>query len=162
MKTKIYLITLFLFFGISVQAQIRGQIQLTREHVKINKVDGFDKIISDEGFSTETPGSPELPVLLKSYLIPVDADNVSINTQNVSKQKIEGQYTVYPVQPAVPVGNEPTFVEPNSKIYESAAPFPDKSAEIVLDEFYLGYRIITVRFYPFEYIKKRKELYMQY
>ena len=105
MKTKLYFIAIFFFVGICVvQAQIRGQIQYTNEIVKTNKLDGFDKIVSNE-LTTGEPGSPELPVLLKSYLIPVDADGVNINIQNVSKQKIEGQYNIYPIQPPIPVGD---------------------------------------------------------
>ena len=95
MRTKIYFIAVFLFWGISIQAQIRGQIQFTHEVIKTDKVNGFDKIISSEGFSTENPGSPELPVLPKSYLIPVDADRVTINVQNVSKQKVDRKYDIY-------------------------------------------------------------------
>ena len=101
MKTKLYFIVIFFFVGICVvQAQIRGQIQYSNEIVKTNKVNGFDKIDSNE-LTTGEPGSPELPVLLKSYLIPVDADRVTINVQNVSKQKVEGQYYIYPTQPPV-------------------------------------------------------------
>ena len=161
MRTKICFITLFLFWGIAVQAQIRGQIRFMHEVIKTDKVNGFDKIISSEGFSTENPGSPELPVLLKSYLIPVDADRITINVQSVSKQKVDRKYDIYPAQPPVPIGVvEPvSFVEPNPEIYESEAPFPDKAAEIISDEFYLGYRIVTVRLYPLEYLPKKKELY---
>ena len=161
MKTKIYFIILFLFWGISVQAQLRGQMQFTREMIKTDKVNGFDKIIGGDGFSTENPGSPELPVLLKSYLIPADADGVTINVQHVSKQKAEGQYDIYPVQPPVPVDamESISFIEPDPEIYESEAPFPGKAAEIICDEFYMGYRIVTVRLYPLEYLPKRKELY---
>jgi len=161
MRTKIYFTTLFLLMGISVQAQIRGQIQSDRKNIKTTKENGFDRIISNYDFFTDEPGSPELPVLLKSYLIPVDADYVTINVQNVSKQKMTGQYNIYPTQPPIPVGvvQSIPFIEPNLQIYESEVPYPDKSAEIISDEFYLGYRIVTVRLYPFEYLLKKKELY---
>ena len=161
MKTKLYFIVIFFFVGIGiVQAQIRGQIQYTNEIVKTNNVDGFDKIVSNE-LTTAEPGSPELPVLLKSYLIPVDADGVSINIKNVNKQKVEGQYNIYPAQPPIPTDamKSISFIEPNLEIYRSETPFPNKMAEIISDEFYLGYRIVTVRLYPFEYLPARKELY---
>ena len=59
MRTKVYFIIVFLFWGISVQAQLRGQIQFTREMIKTDKVNGFDKITGSEGFSAWSPGSPE-------------------------------------------------------------------------------------------------------
>jgi len=162
MKTKIYFISLFLFLGMHVlQAQIKGHIQYNKETIKTLKENGFDKIISNEILYIEEPGSPELPILLKSYLIPVDADKVTVNLQAVNKQKVEGQYTVYPAQLPIPVGNiDSVFVSPNRKIYDSETPFPNKLAEIFSDEFYLGYRIVTIRFYPVEYNPKAKELYV--
>ena len=163
MKTKIHFFIIFLFAGIYIaQAQIRGEIQFNVKTVKTIKDNGFDRIIGDYSSFTYESGSPELPVLLKSYLIPVDADEVILNRQIVSKQKIEGQYTIYPAQPPTLTSNvASTFVNPNSSIYESETPFPNKSAEIVSDGIYLGYRIITVRLYPFEYLPQRKELYVR-
>jgi len=165
MKTKIHLFVAFLLLGMNViQAQIRGQVQFNSnsEAIKIIKDNGFDRIITDAAdIFIEDPGSPALPILLKSYLIPVDADNVTLNIQNISKQKIEGQYTVYPAQPPVPVGsNESRFIDPNAKIYDSKNPYPDKKAEIISDNFYMGYRILTIRLYPVEYIPQTKELYL--
>jgi len=162
MKAKLYFIAIFLLLGVCiVQAQIKGQIQFTNKVVKTSKDNGFDRIISHEGFTTTEPGNPELPILLKSYLIPVNANRVTINIQNVSKQKVEEQYNIYPAQPPIPVGivQSIPFIEPNPQIYQSELPYPGKSTEIVSDEFYLGYRVVTIRLYPFEYLPKRKELY---
>ena len=124
MKAKIFFIGLFFFVGIAMQAQIRGQVQFTREMIKTDNVNGFDRIIGSEGFSTWNPGSPELPVLLKSYLIPVDADRITINVQSVSKQKVDGKFDIYPAQPSVPISSirSTSFINPNPKIYESEAP----------------------------------------
>ncbi|MCL1934718.1 MAG: C25 family cysteine peptidase [Candidatus Azobacteroides sp.] len=162
MKTKLYFIAIFLFAGIyAIQAQIKGEVKFDRKEIKVVKEDGFDRFFSTENFYIEEPGSPALPVLLKSYLIPVDADNVTVNIQNLSKQKEAGQFIVYPAQPPVSVGAiNSVFIPPNRKIYDSETLFPNKSAEIFSDEFYLGYRIVTVRLYPIEYNPKAKELYV--
>lgn len=74
---------------------------------------------------------------------------------------MSGSYDLYPVQLPIPT-NEKTpisFIKPNSKIYTSEALFPNKMIEIVSDEFYLGYRILTIRSYPYEYLPKRNESY---
>lgn len=153
MRTKKYFILVFLIIGVQVQAQIRGQVQFNREAINTMKENSFDKIITDENLFIEDPGSPELPILLKSYLIPVDADKVTVNVQNESKQEIKGQYNVYPAQPPVLTGNvNSIFTTSNPKIYESNNPYPGKQAEIISDGIYMGYRIITVRLYPVEYI----------
>ena len=76
MRTKIYLVAVFLFATINViQAQqINGQLQFNREALKTTKENGFDRIIiHDNSFFIEDLGSLELPVLLKSYLVPVAA-----------------------------------------------------------------------------------------
>jgi len=161
MRTKKYFILVFLIIGVQVQAQIRGQVQFNREAINTMKENSFDKIITDENLFIEDPGSPELPILLKSYLIPVDADKVTVNVQNESKQEIKGQYNVYPAQPPVLTGNvNSIFTTSNPKIYESNNPYPGKQAEIISDGIYMGYRIITVRLYPVEYIPQAKKLYV--
>jgi len=163
MKTKLYFIAILLFAGIyAIQAQVKGEVKFKMKDIKIMKENGFDRFFTDENFYIVDPGSPALPVLLKSYLIPLDADNVTVNLQNISKQKEIGQYLVYPAQPPVPVGNNKDmgFVAPNPKIYESDSIFPNKLAEIVSDDNYLGYRIITVRLYPVEYNPKTSELFI--
>jgi hypothetical protein len=161
MKAKIYFAIILLFAGISVvQAQIKGKVLSGTKEIKTIKENGYDKIIGNYSFFIEEVGSPELPVVLKSYLIPMDADNIIIDINSVSKQKIAGEYTVFPAQPPQTTNNKYTlFVQPDQKIYDSEIQFPNKVPEIITDEFYLGYRIVTIRLYPFEYIPKRKELY---
>ncbi len=163
MKTKINILLFFLLMSsYNINAQIKSQIQITQKEITIQKDAGFDRIIQSSDFTTNEEGSPELPITLKSFVIPMDAENVKLNIQNVSKQKMDGQYMIYPAQPPIPVNeitDKLTFIEPNQKIYESATPFPGKSGEIVSDYFYMGYRIVTVQLYPFEYIPKTKELY---
>jgi hypothetical protein len=135
MKTRINLILLFLSLGIyTLQAQIQAQTQLSSNAISIANERNFDRIINTE-FTTEELGSPELPVSYQSYVIPVDASNVQLTVQNVSKQKLIGQYTIFPVQPPVPVGTTDSipFIAPKQSIYGSGSPFPGKYAEIVSD-----------------------------
>jgi len=163
MKTKIYLLAIFLFTGIyAIQAQIKGEVKFKMKDIKVMKDNGFDRFFTEDDYYIQDMGSPALPVLLKSYLIPLDAENVTVNLQNISKQKEIGQYYIYPAQPPVLVGNDKDtgFVAPNPKIYESDSIFPSKLAEIVSDDNYLGFRIVTVRLYPIEYKPKTSELFV--
>lgn len=140
--------------------QLSGSFQLDRGNYHISSYNDYDRFqCNDCSFSGE-PGEPELPVYSRQYMIPENAVNINLSV-NVSKQKLDGNYYLYPVQPPVIDGEteEPLFVAPNNEIYGSTISFPGKQAAITSDRFYLGYRIITIQFYPFEYIPRNRELY---
>ncbi|MDR2056992.1 MAG: C25 family cysteine peptidase [Dysgonamonadaceae bacterium] len=162
MKTKIIILTLLLTSNIGcVSAQLTTQIRINEETVSFCKEKEYDHLQWGEGFYTTEIGAPELPISLKSYLIPIDAKNVKLSISNIQRQVLEGKYYVYPIQP--PAKDDDTnplpFTVPNKAIYDFDKPYPGKQAEIISDYFYMGYRIITVQAYPFEYIPKTKTLY---
>lgn len=121
----------------------------------------FDKILWGEGFVTDEIGNPELPVHTMSFVVPVDAHITGVSITSINKQKMKGLFSIYPVQPPIPTNSKDSiiFVQPNKTVYGSNLPYPGKTAEIISDNFYQGYRIVTVKVYPFEYIPENRELY---
>lgn len=141
-------------------AQIEGVVKLeeTKDYT-LRKVDKYVGIISELGY-IENIGAPQLPYTIKTFLVPKNSQ-VSLNVKEINKSLIDKDILLYPLQFPVSVGRiNPDWVEPDSVIYNSLNPFPGKYAEIISDKVSFGYRLVRIKFYPFEYIPKSRELYL--
>jgi len=164
MKRIIFFITIWIGVCFSVAGQISKNVTTKQPDLNMVREGEYDRISLDGVFyTTDVIGHPELPVYIQSFVIPIDAQINGININSLSKLKLAGTYYIYPVQPPIPVSfNDDIgdFRLPDPAIYDSSMPYPNKQAEIISDDIYLGYRIITVRSYPVEYIPQTKELYI--
>ena len=99
-------------------------------------------------------GNPDLPIYRVSYVLPIDATLTDIIFTTKTKQKTEQNYNIIPVQQPITTDNPnaPAFTQPNKAVYQSTSPYPNKLYEIESDHFYMGYHVITLRIYPFEYL----------
>lgn len=108
-------------------------------------------------------GEPELPVVQKKYLLPINATHIEAQLISSNMQVLSGSYYIYPEQPPIPLdgGESPEWVEPKPEIYQSNVPYPSKVIEIETEESTLGYKIVTVNLYPISYLplSQRLELY---
>jgi len=123
---------------------------------------GYDVLMIHEQGITDEIGKPQLPVKIYTYLIPVDKsiDNVVINSS--TKSKMVGSFYIYPAQPPIPLDGctVPEFVEPDPSVYNSNNPYPGKLYDIINEEISCGYKLVTIRFYPVEYLPLDKEIYV--
>ena len=99
-------------------------------------------------------GEPEIPVVQKKYLLPLDATQIGIQLTGTNKQVLSGTYYVYPEQPPIPLdgGESPDWVDPKPEIYQYNEPYPGKIIEIEREESTMGYKIVTVNLYPVSYL----------
>ena len=160
---KITFTSIILFFVCYFAVgQISRTITTNPSDFLVEKVGEYDKIfINKELNAIDIVGHPELPVYIQSFVIPRDAQLFGVTVSNINKQKVAGIFNVFPAQPPRPVSmefEEEDFVLPDPEIYNSQIPYSGKQAEIISDDIYLGYRIVSVKFYPIEYIPKAKEL----
>lgn len=156
-KILVSLIAILVVMNLS--AQVEGTIQWHPEIDFTYQVNGeYIEISSETGYVDE-PGTPQIPYCVKTFLIPVNAQ-ATIQVKSVNRKLQRKDVLLYPVQPPIPIGgSSSSWVEPNNDIYNSSNPFPGKYAEIVSDRMDFGYHLVTVRFYPIEYIPKQRELY---
>ena len=156
-KILVYLMAIVMAMNLS--AQVNGTIQWNPEIDFTYQVNGeYIEISSETGYIDE-PGVPQIPYCMKTFLIPVNAE-AAIQVKSVNRKLQKKDVLLYPVQPPIPIGeSSSSWVEPNSDIYNSSNPFPGKYAEIISDRIDFGYHLVTVRFYPIEYIPKQRELY---
>jgi hypothetical protein len=164
MKRIIFFITIWIGICFVVTGQVSKSVTIKQSDFRVEKSDEYEKITLDKvHYTTDIVGHPELPVDVLSFVIPIDAQITGINISNMSKQKLSGTYNIYPVQPPRPVSYDKGIIYfnlPDSAIYNSSKPYPDKYAEIISDDIYLGYRVVTVRSYPVEYVPAMRELYL--
>lgn len=145
---------LIALFSLLIQAQISDKLIIEKQKINIEEINGYDKISWKSDFSTNEVSSPELPVYRVSYVLPIDVAVTGIIFTVKTKQTHEQKFNIIPVQqPQTSYNlNSQTFTEPNKSVYQSDAPYPNKLYEIESDYFYMGYHLITLRIYPFEYL----------
>ena len=118
-------------------AQVSDRFALTQEEILFQRNTDFDELITSEYSFTEEVGNPQLPVHIESFVVPFEATVSDLQITSVSKQKIDGNFYIYPAQPPrILDGSEsPAFVQPNASVYNSSSPYPGKVAEIISDNY---------------------------
>jgi hypothetical protein len=96
-----------------------------------------------------------------SILIPFDQKISSIVIKSTTIQQLPGTYNLFPVQKPVrtDASNQSLpFDKPDLQIYNSAKPYPGILYEITNDGYPMGYHVVTLRFYPLQYIPASKTI----
>ena len=145
-----------------VDARTSGQIKIDRNDVQLSKQGGYDVISLDGNrFATMHIGAPELPVIVKKFVIPADAEVTGLDVTVSGRAALDGTFMPIPVRPPVTVGSTVTdFVEPADSVYDGAKSYPAVRAEIVGDNNQMGYHVVTLCFYPFEFEPQTKKVYL--
>lgn len=148
----------------SAYPQVSGEAVIPDTVVTVRNEGGYDHILVDLPLisAMQEVGAPQLPVHIATYVLPFNAEVTGLQVYTGTHRKIEGNYLIYPAQPPLTVnaGDTVVFVEPDSAVYNSAAPYPGRTAEIISDRYEQGYHVVTVASYPVEYRPLSRELYI--
>jgi hypothetical protein len=142
-------------------AQYTSSVVTNLSELSFSKKDNYDVISFTDRNYTSKVSEPQLPVKTLSFVIPVDQKVSSITINNKTGQQLSGTYNVMPVQKPVPLNMALPLSpvdQPNPAIYNSTSPYPGVSYKIVNDGFPMGYHVVTIEFYPVEYIPASKIL----
>ena len=114
MRRFICSIAAFMVCAIAAKAQITGQVNVNLTDVQISAQGDYSKIrLEGANGLTKRVGAPELPVIIKTFVIPADAKVTGVNVTVSSRTALDGTFMPYPAQPPVTVGdNAPDFVPP--------------------------------------------------
>lgn len=104
MKKQIY-ISLFWLIPFLCIAQISDKLTVSKRDIRIEKVNGYDKISWKFVYLTQEIGNPELPVYRVSYVLPVDVLVTGVTFSAQTKQKHEQNFNIIPVQQPVTIYN---------------------------------------------------------
>ena len=152
---KIVVFWALLLFSLLSFADYTGVITTSSSDLIFNKQDGYDVLTLPNGEYTSIVGSPLLPVKTFTYLIPADVSVSGITVTSNSVVQLNGNYNILPVQEPIPTNVNPAtvmFNEQDTVVYGNNNPYPSVRCEIINDGFARGYHIITLVFYPVEYL----------
>ncbi len=161
MKRILFIITSLWVTGLlSLAAQITGHISFTPDDISVTKQDRFD-VIKLEGQNGETDkvGAPELPVIRKAFVVPLNAKVTGIAATVNKRQKLQGTYLPNPVQMPVEVGewqSNTTVID--STVYYGQKIYPAERAAVIADCNEQGYHVVMVELYPVEYEPSSKSM----
>jgi len=158
MPKLLYFIPLFLF-QLSVYADYTGTLKTNQSDLAFTTNKGYDVISLKDPFYTGEIGAPQLPVKTISILIPFDQKVSSVVINGTTIEQLSGTYNLFPVQTPVrtdaSMQSQP-FDKPNPLIYNSAKPYPNILYEITNDGYPMGYHVVTIKFYPLQYLPASK------
>lgn len=164
MKRLIPLIFLLLAGYMTVRAQIGGQVEVNVNGLSFSKQDNYDVVRWNGGDDRiRQVGAPELPVILKTYVIPLEAKPTGVEVSVSNRMAVDGTFTPYPVQPPIPINdkaNDVKFTQPDASIYQGTEIYPKVKAKIVADYNEMGYHLVTVQLTPVEYDPVSQKLFV--
>lgn len=161
---KMILLLIVLFSMSSVNGQNIGkQVNVRSDELVIKShYSNFDKVSLPGSQYTTEIGSPELPMLVYTFVVPQNAKVTGVSVQGLSKRKVDGYYHIYPAQKPIPIGEgcgDEEF-EMNKEVYNSNKEYPGKQVEILSDNTESGYHVVTVGVYPVSCIPGSRELFV--
>jgi len=134
-------------------------IKFNKDDYRKIEVNGYIRLIAENGFSQSVPGEPELPIETISLYLSQNVDVVSIKVIDSSIFKYYGNYTIYPGQLPAELGCEIDWTEPNPIVYSSDRPYPENSVDFSGISVYRGHRLANLKVYPFKYVPSEGKLY---
>lgn len=145
MKTTITSFFLFiLLIAVNeMSGQVAGTLLTSENNLQFTNYEEYVKIELEYDISLKNHittqnkfGEPDLPVVQKKYLLPLDASQIGVQLTGTNVQALSGTYYIYPEQPPIPLdgGESPDWVEPKPEIYQSDEPYPGKIIEIEREE----------------------------
>lgn len=152
---KYFLLLIAILIAQSVFADYVGTITTNSSDLIFAEQNGYDVLTLPNGEYTSIVGTPQLPVKICTYLIPADVSVCGVTVTSNSVVQLNGSYNILPVQEPIPTNVNPAtavFNEQDSVVYGSNNPYPSVRCEIVSDGFARGYHIVTLAFYPVEYL----------
>lgn len=165
MKKTLSIIYMFVLCHSLLMAQISGQVNLRSEDLSFSKQAGYDVIRIDGADDfTDRIGAPELPVVTKTYVVPLDVKVTGVHAEITKTEELKRNVLPYPVQAPVPINDNNRNTDEfalDSSIYAGTAVYPGEYAEIVADYNEMGYHLVRVRINPIAWDPTSRKLYLK-
>ena len=155
---KILILLAICFNSILCFSQINDTVSI--HDVEIKDMGEYVQVGDEHILVSDSVGNPSIPAVEVCYAVPLDAENVTIETSIISSDTLVIAKPIYPVQPPrAHIEDSIPFFEPNSEIYESSALYPNVDFRIKSDERIMGCRVIRVAYYPIIYNPQSQMIY---
>ncbi|MBD3217046.1 MAG: hypothetical protein GF310_02130 [candidate division Zixibacteria bacterium] len=122
----------------------------------------YDRITMPNLSNGGNPGEPSLPAMGANILLPYGTEVDRIEVIPGGRRGLGDGYVIEPVAPQVRLSADPSEIklpEPDQAVYASDQPFPGNVYEEITTQSFRGYRILTLKLQPVQYIPSSGELY---
>ncbi len=150
-------ISVFLFL-VAVGFCLIVDVPVDTLHFSLLTEQGFTRIYPHEGSIMTIPGSPELPVSIFSYALPMGHWIKDVRILDVRYEAIAGSYHLYPVPEERPIGEDQPFSPPDSFIFKSDTVYPLQPVVRWHSGNMRGVSIGQITVCPFRYMPKISSL----
>lgn len=156
----IKILFMLLFFSVNYFAQVSYSFHVARNSLDLESIvaeDGnpYVKLKSANFSNIVDIGKPNLPVKFVNLIIPAQKDVSDISVNLGARVAFNLNHKIFPTQYPTPTGlidSVHHFVKPDSTIYNSPGPWPNKIVEVVSDGYFDGNNhIVTLKIIPFQY-----------
>ena len=155
---KIFSLLYLFICSVLCFSQINDTISI--HDVEIKDMGEYVQIGDEHILVSDSVGNPSVPAVEVCYAVPLDAENVTIETSIISSDTLVITKPIYPVQPPrAHIEDSIPFVNLNPDVYASSALYPNVDFRIKSDERIMGYRVIRVAYYPIIYNPQSQMIY---
>ena len=147
-------------FAFQAHSQVNDTLAFSLNDVTFDTIGSYVRPVLAGCHYTDVVGAPDMPYLVKDYLLPHNAEITGINILDSAKTNLTGTYSVYPTQtPIIPDGRPaPPFVEPDTAYYNSGSRYVGDVAEILTVSSSYGYGLVKIKVFPLQYIPSSQQL----
>jgi hypothetical protein len=149
-----------IIISIQLNAQVTASLTFDLSDLAIDTIGVYSQPSFVGCQFTDIVGAPHMPVIIKQYLLPKNAEITSISFSDSSHYTLPGSYLVYPTQNPIILDGRPAppFVYPDSAYYSSTSRYNGELIEIESLTNYLGYTMVRLKIFPLQYIASGLEL----
>lgn len=145
-------LVLSLVTALSLGATVTGRVEFDRGRLELSELDGRTTLSLPECVQAWEVGAPAVPISVVHFVLPQDMKVTGVTLGAVETAELNGNYDIYPVQPAVPLSARelPPFVPPDPKYYGETA-YPENTVTPGKQGSMFGYNVIGVFVAPVQY-----------
>ncbi|MGB9720310.1 MAG: C25 family cysteine peptidase, partial [bacterium] len=139
--------------GLGITQLIAFTINVPLENLRYELEDsqGFKKIVVENGIIPDTPGAPEIPLIVHLFTLSANQKIREVRVVNAQWEQVPGEFDIFPVQKRAIIGQANGFVEPDPVIYSSSDYYPQNTVQGFHSGNLRGYRIGQIAIAPFRY-----------
>ncbi len=144
--------------------RVTKTIRFSQDELKLEKLNGFDRVSLAGCDITREVGKPQLPVKVIHFAIPPGEKFLGFKILSTKVEEIDEDFLIYPCQPPqllkMPGRKELKidFTPPDEVLYSSDEPYPSSIVEYAGTGSMGGQRIASFLVHPLQYLPSKKRL----
>lgn len=139
---------------IAVAGMIEQTVTFEPSELQLSRYFDYDVVELARGYVVPNPGSPCLPLVTATFVIPADAELTDVEVTPLQTEAVPGRFNILPSQPPRPLSSskQQEFVPPDPAIYSSTDAFPASCVAHYSAGRAGGFRLTAVTFCPLTYV----------